>query len=110
LRDQGEGQLLADGNLARRLGCKARTGEIDRCRAPRRRLQRWRGGECGENGGRKVRYTNVLRAETKLADWRGGTASVAIAPAQLKVKGADRYALVLRVPGGGTVLAARWLA
>jgi len=63
----------------------------------------------GENGGRKVRYTNVLRAETKLADWRGGTARHTITPGQLTVKGADRYALVLRAPGGGTVLAARWL-
>lgn len=63
----------------------------------------------GENGGRKVGYTNVARAETKLADWQGGTASVTVAPAQLKVKGADRYALVLRGTGGGKVLAARWL-
>lgn len=64
----------------------------------------------GENGGRRVTYANVLRAEEKLSDWQGGAASVAIAPARLKVPGADRYALVLRAPGGGAVLAARWLA
>ncbi len=64
----------------------------------------------GENGGRKVTYANVLRAERKLADVSGDTASVAIAPAQLKVSGADRYAVVLRQPGGGRVLAARWLS
>jgi hypothetical protein len=64
----------------------------------------------GENGGTKVTYTNVLRAERKLADWKGGEASHVIAPAALNVKGADRYALVLRAPGGGKVLAARWLA
>lgn len=64
----------------------------------------------GENGGRKVGYANVLRAERKLADVSGGTASLAIAPDQLKVGGADRYALVLRQPGGGPVLAARWLS
>ncbi len=64
----------------------------------------------GENGGRKVTYANVLRAERKLADVRGSTGSVAIAPDQLKVTGADRYALVLRKPGGGAVLAARWLS
>jgi hypothetical protein len=64
----------------------------------------------GENGGRKIVYPNVLRAERKIADWRGGAANVAIAPAQLKVAGADRYALVLRAPGGGKVLAAHWLA
>lgn len=64
----------------------------------------------GENGGTKVTYTNVLREERKLADWKGGEASHVIAPAALNVKGADRYALVLRAPGGGKVLAARWLA
>ncbi len=64
----------------------------------------------GENGGRKVVYANVLRSERKLADWQGGKASHTITPDQLKVKGADRYALVLRAPGGGKVLAARWLA
>ena len=63
----------------------------------------------GENGGRKVGYANVLRAERKIADVSGGTGRVAIAPGHLKVSGADRYALVLRRPGGGTVLAARWL-
>ena len=63
----------------------------------------------GENGGRKVGYANVLREERKLADWSGGKASVAIAPRQLAVAGADRYALVLREPDGGKVLAARWL-
>lgn len=64
----------------------------------------------GENGGRKVGYANVLRAERKLADVRSGTGSVVIVPDQLKVRGADRYALVLRKPGGGAVLAARWLS
>lgn len=64
----------------------------------------------GENGGRKVSYTNVLRAERKIADWSGGKTSVAIRPDQLTVAGADAYALVLRAPGGGKVFAARWLA
>lgn len=64
----------------------------------------------GENGGRKVGYANVLRTERKLADVRGGTGSVTIAPDQLQVSGADRYALVLRKPDGGAVLAARWLS
>jgi hypothetical protein len=32
-----------------------------------------------------------------------------IAPEQLVVGGADRYALVLREPDGGKVLAAPWL-
>jgi hypothetical protein len=63
----------------------------------------------GENGGRTVTYTNVLRDETKVASWSGGKASHVVTPAQLKAKGANRYALVLREPGGGPVLAARWL-
>jgi len=64
----------------------------------------------GENGGRKVTYSNVLRSERKLSDWAGGKASVTLAADQLKVPGADRYALVLRLPGGGKVLAARWVS
>lgn len=64
----------------------------------------------GENGGRSVTYTNVLRDEQTIASWKGGKASHVVSPAQLKVKGANRYALVLREPGGGPVLAARWLS
>jgi hypothetical protein len=63
----------------------------------------------GENSGRRITYTNVLRSERKVSDWTGGKASVALAASQLKVAGADRYALVLRQPGGGKVLAARWV-
>lgn len=63
----------------------------------------------GENSGRSVTYTNVLRDETVIASWSGGKASHVIAPAQMKVKGADAYALVLREPGGGAVLAAQWV-
>lgn len=63
----------------------------------------------GENGGRTVHYTNVLKAERRLADWRGGKQSVRIAADALQVAGADRYAVVLRETGGGAVLAARWL-
>ncbi len=64
----------------------------------------------GENGGRRVTYPNVLRAQAKVADWAGGSARLALAASRLKVPGADRYALVLRQPGGGKVLAARWIA
>lgn len=63
----------------------------------------------GENGGRTIHYTNVLKSETKLIDWNGGKASVRIAADQLAVPGADRYAVILREPGGGPVLAVRWL-
>jgi hypothetical protein len=63
----------------------------------------------GENGGRKIGYTNVLKNEQRLQSWDGGKASLVIAPGQLAGAGADRYALVLREPDGGKVLAARWL-
>jgi hypothetical protein len=63
----------------------------------------------GENGGRRIAYANVLRSERKLGDWAAGKAQLAVAARDLKVRGADRYALVLRQPGGGPVLAARWL-
>lgn len=63
----------------------------------------------GENGGRKVSYTNVFKNEQRLQSWEGGKASLVIGPERLKVAGADAYALVLREPDGGKVLAARWL-
>lgn len=63
----------------------------------------------GENGGRRIDYANVLRSESKLADWSGGKFSLAIDKSALHRKGADRYALVLREPNGGKVLAARML-
>jgi hypothetical protein len=63
----------------------------------------------GENGGRQIAYTNVVRAERKLADWRGGKLTVALAPAQVSIAGANRYALVLRQANGGKVFAARML-
>ncbi len=64
----------------------------------------------GENGGRTIRYTNVLRAETKIADWSGGKQALTIPSSDLLVAKADRYFLVLREPGGGKVLAAHRIA
>ena len=63
----------------------------------------------GENRGRTVRYTNALIAEQRLHTWIGGKDSIALTNEQLSVPGADRYAVVLRSPRGGRVLAARWL-
>ncbi|MEM7666819.1 MAG: DUF1223 domain-containing protein [Pseudomonadota bacterium] len=64
----------------------------------------------GENRGRRIAYTNVLIDERPIGEWSGGKASHVIAPEQLRVPGADRYALMVREPGGGRVLAARWLS
>ena len=63
----------------------------------------------GENRRRTIRYTNALIAERKLATWRGGASAVVVKPSDLAIKGADRFALVVREPAGGAVLAARWL-
>lgn len=61
----------------------------------------------GENGGRTVRYTNVVRDERTLGAWSGGTARFALPG--VRVAGADRYALVLQEKGAGRVLAGRFL-
>jgi hypothetical protein len=61
----------------------------------------------GENGGRKVVYTNVVQDETRIGQWSGGPARFAIPPAAMHVARADRYAVILRKPAGGPVLAAR---
>lgn len=63
----------------------------------------------GENRGRTIRYTNALIGERRIATWYGGKDSVALANDELATAGADRYAVILREPGGGRVLAARWL-
>lgn len=64
----------------------------------------------GENGGRRLTFTNVYRGERLLGQWRGGTASFPVAAPLLRVAQADRYAVVLRRPGGGPVLAVRLLS
>ena len=63
----------------------------------------------GENRGRTVRHTNALIGQRILTTWQGGKDSVAIEQERLSIPGADRYAVILREPRGGRVLAARWL-
>ena len=63
----------------------------------------------GENGGRTVTYTNVVRDERKLAVWNGGILSIPVDAGMLETAGADRHAVVLRRAGGGPVVAARML-
>jgi len=63
----------------------------------------------GENRGRRIAYTNVLKDERRLALWQGGQASHVLEADTLNMRGADRYALVLREVNAGQVLAARWL-
>jgi hypothetical protein len=61
----------------------------------------------GENGGRKVGYSNVVRAETKLDPGKDG--SFRVTQGQLEAKGANRYAVILRDRAEGPVLATRYL-
>lgn len=59
----------------------------------------------GENGGSAITYVNVVRRETKLGDWSGGTHAYKIPAPVLSAPGADRAAVLLREPGGGRILA-----
>jgi hypothetical protein len=59
---------------------------------------------AGENGGRKVHYTNVVLAERALGRWSGGTQNVTITPDMLRVTGADRHAVLVRKGPGGPVI------
>ncbi len=63
----------------------------------------------GENGGRKLHYTNVVKAETNLGSWQGQAVSFPIAPAKLNQAGADKYAVILQRPGAGAIVGARLL-
>ena len=63
----------------------------------------------GENGGRTLHYTNVVRAERNLGSWRGKPMRLVIPPEYLRISGADRYAIVLQRPGAGPIVAAKLL-
>ena len=64
----------------------------------------------GENSGHRVTYTDIYLGERPIGDWAGGTASFAIPASSLRVAGADRYALVLRIGRVGPILAARFVS
>lgn len=63
----------------------------------------------GENGGRKLHYTNVVKAEKNLGSWLGEPVSFPIAPMSLNVEGADKYAVILQRPGAGPIVGAKML-
>ncbi len=60
----------------------------------------------GENGGRTVHYTNVLRAETPLGMVSAETGRVTVTPSLMQRKDADRYAVIARRSKAGPILAA----
>ncbi|MEH6789510.1 DUF1223 domain-containing protein [Parasphingorhabdus sp.] len=63
----------------------------------------------GENGGRTLHFTNVVRDERVLGSWRGRRERFAVPAGDLKVRGADRYAIVVQQPGAGRIVAAKML-
>ena len=63
----------------------------------------------GENGGRTLHFTNVVRDERVLGSWRGRRESFAVPAEYMKVSGADRYAIVVQRPGAGPIVAAKLL-
>ena len=64
---------------------------------------------AGENGGRHLNYTNVLRDETMITRWNGGKESIRIDKSKLQATDANRHALILREPNGGPILATAWV-
>ncbi len=60
----------------------------------------------GENGGRRIRYTNVLTSVTTLGEWRGAELTLSL-PRDARSAGAA--AVILRDGAEGPILAARRL-
>lgn len=63
----------------------------------------------GENGGRTVRYTNVVLAEQRVGRWTGGHLEMTLDPDLFRKNGADRHALLLRQGEAGRIVAVRYL-
>lgn len=63
----------------------------------------------GENGGRTVRYTNVVLSETSVGQFTGEASTISIPGRLMKRAGADRYALIIRGGAGGRIVAARYI-
>ena len=57
----------------------------------------------GENGGRKLHYTNVVKKERNLGSWIGHPDRFVLSKEDLNVAGADRYAIVVQRPGAGAI-------
>lgn len=63
----------------------------------------------GENGGRTLHYTNVVKSEKKLGSWLGEPMRLTITDGHLNVDGADRYAILIQRPGNGVIIGAKML-
>lgn len=60
----------------------------------------------GENGGRMMRYSNIVMGEKTLGRWDGGTQK--FSSGDISIPGANRYAVIVQ-SGTGPILAAHYL-
>ena len=63
----------------------------------------------GENGGRTLHYTNVVKSELNLGSWQGKPVQFTISSKDLAIPGADKYAILLQRPGAGPIVGAKLL-
>ena len=63
----------------------------------------------GENGKRRLTYTNIYQGATSLGSWAGGRQQFAVPATARHIAGADRYVVLLREGTSGPILAARQL-
>ena len=55
----------------------------------------------GENSGRSITYTNIVRSLKKIGDWSGVATKYEIAKADLRSADSDGYVLMLQASSGG---------
>ena len=60
----------------------------------------------GENGHRRLTYTNIYQGETALGNWNGSRQRFVLPASARHIAGADRYVLLLREETSGPILAA----
>lgn len=63
----------------------------------------------GENGGRKLSYTNVVRELIPIGTWSGKAEAVRIDRQSIAPPGTDTYAVLIQQGHAGPILGAAWL-
>ncbi|MEM9715710.1 MAG: DUF1223 domain-containing protein [Pseudomonadota bacterium] len=62
--------------------------------------------DAGENGGKNLKYSNIVREWSKIGEWNGSSA----ASFEARLDGDDNAAVIVQVAGSGPVLGARKLS
>lgn len=62
--------------------------------------------ERGENSGREITYTNVVRKLTPIGEWDGSAMSLSVKLADVTTKGSDGCVIFLQKGDGGPILGA----